>query len=329
MSNHIAVQTRGQKIGQLAALFALMLFGFVLVVDGIFLWAFGEDFFSTGNLTFITALVMTIGACSLYQFHRLSGSGARVARALGGHPVALESEVEQEKILGDIATEVAVAAGIKMPKLFVLEGDDQINAFAAGSSKHGTAIAVTQGALDKLSRSELQGLVAHEMAHLRHQDVAQTRWLAAGIFGLLCFAMLGGGVLLLASKVSDSASKEGGAAGLVISLVGLAITALGLIGWLAAVILEAATSRQMEYRADADAVRMVSDSAGLVGVLVKIGQESNEFPNSFQSMLDTTNPMFFRSGAKGFWFNSHPPLLDRIRVLDPAKAAELQAMMDE
>ena len=83
----------------------------------------------------------------------------------------------------------------------------------------------------------------------------------------------------------------------------------------------------MEFRADADAARMLSDSAGLVGALVKLGQESKAFPREASGWLGASNPMFFNVAAKRYWFDTHPPLLARIRALDPARAAELQTMM--
>ena len=91
--------------------------------------------------------------------------------------------------------------------------------------------------------------------------------------------------------------------------------------------LDAATSREMEFRADAVAVRMLSDSAGLVGAFVKLGQESKALPVEASGWLLASNPMFFNVAAKRYWFDSHPSLLERMRPLDQSKAGELQTMM--
>lgn len=326
MTNPIVVAHRSQRVERLAMALALLLWGFVLTVDLLAVWLLDMEFTSYGNLKFVLFLVFAISACGLYQYRRLSGSGEKVARVLGADLVSLEPKDEAWKRYRNVATEVAIAAGVRMPMLFVMKRSPEINAFAAGRPELGTAIAVTQGALDKLTRDELQGLVAHEMAHLKHQDIDQTRWLAAGLFGLVCFALFGGIILLVAGKAAGG-SKEGAGAAIALGMIGLVIAALGAMGWFAAAVIDSAASREMEFRADADAVRMVSNSDGLVGVLIKISQETSAFPSDIGDLVQSVNPMFFRSGATGFSFSTHPPLLDRIRALDPGKAAELQMMM--
>ena len=128
-------------------------------------------------------------------------------------------------------------------------------------------------------------------------------------------------------RYRSTRTKEGGFGALLLGAVGIGMLVTGALGWLAAAVLDAATSREMEFRADADAARMLSDSSSLVGALVKLGQEVKEFPAEASGWLRASNPMFFNVAAKRYWFDTHPPLLERIRVLDPSKAAELQTMM--
>ena len=327
MTNHIVVTAHGQRARRFALVFALTLTGFVIGVDLVVLWLGDGQFSSVSNIKFLLFLAAFIGACGLFQLHQLSGDGARVAKLLGGSLVVLEPSNAALRQFRNVATETAIAAAIPMPKLFVTEGDSRINAFAAGTGDKGTAVAVSAGALKKLSRAELQGVVAHEMAHLRHGDVALSRLLASGLFGLLCFTLLGKVLLAGAAASGGTKSKEGAGGALLLGAVGLGLLETGALGWLAAAVLDAATSREMEFRADADAVRMLSDSAGLVGALVKLGQESKAFPAEASGWLRASNPMFFNVAVKRHWFDTHPPLLDRIRALDPSKSAELQTMM--
>lgn len=327
MTNHIVVTSHGQQARRFALLFALTVTGFVIGVDLLVLWVDGMTLASVDNLKFVLFLVAFIGACGMFQLHRLTGNGARVAKLLGGSVVVLEPVDEAWRAFRNVATETAIAAAIPMPKLFVIEGDQAINAFAAGTADKGTAVAVSAGALKKLSRAELQGVVAHEMAHLRHQDVALSRLLASGLFGLLCFTLLGKVLLAGAAASGSTRTKEGGFGAFLLGAVGLGMLVTGALGWLAAAMLDAATSREMEFRADADAARMLSDSSGLVGALVKLGQESKEFPPEASGWLRASNPMFFNVAARRYWFDTHPPLMERIRALDPSKAAELQTMM--
>jgi Zn-dependent protease with chaperone function len=327
MTNHIVVSSRGQRARRFALVFAVILLGFVLGVDLFVLWLGDGTFASVGNFKLVAFLAAFICACGLFQLHRLSGDGARVAKLLGGTLVVLEPADSSLRQFRNVATETAIAAGIPMPKLFVIQGDVCINAFAAGTAGHGTAVAVSAGALKKLSRAELQGVVAHEMAHLRHEDVALSRLLASGLFGLLCFTLLGKLLLAGAAASGSTRTKEGGGGALLLGAIGLGMLVTGALGWVAAAVLDAATSREMEFRADADAARMLSDSTGLVGALVKLGQESKAFPAEASGWLRASNPMFFNVAAKRYWFDTHPPLLDRIRALDSARAAELQTMM--
>lgn len=327
MTNHIVVTSHGSRARRFVLAFVLGFASFVIGIDLFLVWLGNGTIFSIGNLKFLFVLSALIGACGLFQARRLSGDGADVAKLLGGTMVPLEPTRKDLRQFRDVATETAIAAGISMPKLFVIEGDESINAFAAGTYEKAAAVAVSAGALKKLNRTELQGVVAHEMAHLRHKDVALSRWLASGLFALLCFSLLGKFLMTGAAAFGSTKTKEGAGGALMLGAVGLGMMVTGSLGWLAAAILDAATSREMEFRADADAVRMLSDSAGLVGALVKLGQESQEFPAGGSGWMQASNPMFFSVAAKRYWFDTHPPLMERIRALDASKAAELKAMM--
>jgi len=330
MTNHITVESHRVRIRRLFLVSHLFIVGFLLALDFGMLWLVvtPSAFMETPNLVFLGGLFAIVVGGGFYQLHKLRGDGAKVAKLLGGTLVVLNPRKTNLRVFRNVATETAIAAGIPMPRLFVLESDRGINAFAAGTLEEGTAVCVSAGALERLSRNELQGVIAHEMAHLRHDDVAVSRMLAAGVFGLMCISLLGYSIVHagLAAEASNRRKKDQGG-GVLIALAGFGVAVVGAVGWLSAQVLDACTSREMELRADADAARMLSDSSGLVGALVKLGIESKEFPQEASEWLKPHNPMYFREGAKAYWFDTHPPLLDRIRALDPAKAAELVTEM--
>ena len=330
MTNHITIESHRIRIRRLFLLSHLFIVGFLLALDFAMLWLVAEpsDFLTEGNLLFLVMLFAIIVGGGLYQLLRLRGDGAKVAKLLGGTLVVLEPQDPMLRIFRNVATETAIAAAIPMPRLFVLKSDRGINAFAAGTLEEGTAVCVSAGALERLNRNELQGVVAHEMAHLRHGDVAISRMLAAGVFGLMCVSLLGYSIVHagLAAEASNRSKKnEGG--GALLALAGFGVAIVGAVGWLSAQVLDACTSREMEFRADADAARMLSDSSGLVGALVKLGIESKDFPKEAAGWLKPHNPMCLADGATASWFDTHPPLLERIRALDRAKAAELVTEM--
>lgn len=328
MTTHIVVENHGNRARRFAAYFTFSLVSFFLGIDVLVLWMTGGSFASHNNAVFMIWLVGLVGAVGIFQLYRLAGDGPKVAGLLGGTLVVLEPAHAQLKQFRNVATEAAIAAALPMPQLFVLEHEQRINAFAAGPAGGKTVICVSEGALRKLTREELQGVVAHEMAHLKFDDVALSKVLASGLFGLLCFTLLGKLLLLAAAVGGATRTKEGAGAGLLLAVLGLAMLVTGWIGYIAAGILDAAVSREMEFRADAEAVRMLSTSEGLIGALVKLGQQSGEFADdSLSDRLRASNPMFFGAATKRYWFDTHPPLLTRIRALNPARAAELETIM--
>lgn len=330
MTNHVTIESHRVRIRRLFLVSNVFIIGFILAVDFGVLWLVSQpsDFLANTNLMFLGLLFTIIAGGGLYQLFRLRGDGANVAKLLGGTLVVLQPKDPKLQVFRNVATETAIAAGIPMPRLFVLTSDKRINAFAAGTLQEGAAICVSAGALERLDRNELQGVVAHEMAHLRHGDVAISRMLAAGVFGLMCISLLGYSIAHagLTAEASNRSKKDQGG-GVMLALAGIGVVVVGAVGWLCAQVLDACTSRQMEYRADADAARMLCDSSGLVGALVKIGIDARELPAEAADWLKPHNPMFFNDAVKAYWFDTHPPLLDRIRALDPARAAELTTEM--
>ncbi len=255
-----------------------------------------------------TLLVMgVLGLASLYKSMELRGGGGVVARSLGGVLVSGDTTDLKRKRLLNVVEEMAIASGVPMPEVYVLEQEPAINAFAAGHTAANAAITVTQGALDRLSRDELQGVIGHEFSHILNGDMRLNVQLMGWLFGLFVIALIGRMIL----EVSPRNRRSSG--GLV--AVGFAVMVLGYIGLLAGRILQAAVSRQRERLADASGVQFTRNPQGLKGALVKIAA----LPEGSQLVAadaEQAAHMFFADGLSRV-FATHPPLLERIRELDP------------
>lgn len=277
-----------------------------------------------------TVVVLTgiIGAMLVRQM-QLSEGGAAVARMLGGEVVdagLLNSErfcarfqlpkAKLQQAL-NIVEEMAIAAGVPPPPLYLMSSSG-INAFAAGYDSDDAVIGLTTGAIEHLSRDELQGVVAHEFSHIFNGDMRLNIRLMAMIFSLTCIYELG--QLLLRGRDS---SREGAA----VAGFGLGLISIGAVGVFFASLLRAAVSRQREYLADSSAVQYTRNPYGIAGALYKIGQlgskvqmvQAQEAGHFFLSDVRLTSFNF-----SSFWA-SHPPLDARIQALLPGWTPE-QAM---
>ncbi len=273
--------------------------------------------------------VLVIGGGSLVRTVQLSfGGGKSVAESLGGvllHPGG-DLDPTQRRLL-NIVEEIALAAGISVPPVYLLE-ESGINAFAAGYSPSDAVIGVTRGCIETLSRDELQGVIAHEYSHILNGDMRLNIRLMGLIFGLVVLSFFGeilvrllGNVRMSSGSNSSSGKGKDGAAGLVFGLFlfGIALWILGLVGTFFARLIQAAISRQREFLADASAVQFTRNPDGIAGALKKIGGFADH--GVIRSAEATeVNHMFFACGLKRSSFlslDSHPPLRERIRRIDP------------
>src|ERR1700730_12922263 len=261
-----------------------------------------------GVALFSTLLVMgVLGLASLYKSMELRGGGGVVARSLGGGLVAQDTTDLQRKRLLNVVSEMAIASGVPMPEVYVLEQEAAINAFAAGHSPANAAVTVTQGALDRLNRDQLQGVIGHEFSHILNGDMRLNVQLMGWVFGLFVVALIGRLVLNFSPR-----SRRGNNG---IVALGFAVMVLGYVGLFFGRLLQAAVSRQRERLADASGVQFTRNPQGLKEALVKIAAAPDG------SVLTTPHAeqaahMFFAEGLNRF-FATHPPILERIRELDP------------
>ena len=258
-----------------------------------------------------------IALASLYRVVSLRGGGARIARELGANPLSPDAVDPLRRRLRNVVEEMAIASGVPVPEIYVLEQEAGINAFAAGYLPEDAVVAVTRGALEQLSREELQGVVGHEFSHILNGDMRLNLRMLGPLFGITLLGLLGRSLLrnLRLQRSLGSSRRSSGALPVILVAAGLMV--VGWVGVAAARMIKAGVSRQREYLADASAVQFTRQPEGIAGALKKIGgvEEQSWFTRADS---EEVNHMLFATGAplRG-WFATHPPLDQRIRRLEP------------
>jgi len=263
---------------------------------------------------FLGAAVGTLAVIAMgsgFKTLELSQGGSTVATMLGGRLVAPTTSDPDERKLRNVVEEMAIAAGVPVPQIYLLPGEQGINAFAAGHSTSDAVVAVTAGAVRILTRDELQGVIGHEFSHILNGDMRLNLRLMGIIFGILCLAVIGRVLLYTRSRSSKDKSP--------LPLLGLALIVIGWVGVLFGRLIQAAVSRQREFLADASAVQFTRNPAGLAGALKKIGGLDLGSKLEAAHAAEASH-MFFGNGMGESFFHlmdTHPPLAERIRAIDP------------
>lgn len=253
---------------------------------------------------------------SLYKTSALSAGGGKVATDMGGTLVPADVQDPLRRRLRNVVEEIAIASGVPVPEIYVLEQEQGINAFAAGYTSSDAAVAVTRGTLETLNRNELQGVIAHEFSHILNGDMKLNIRLMGVLFGIMALGLIGRLIIRGGYHTSIVSSRRDRGAPAILA-IGLGLTVLGAIGVFFARMIKAGVSRQREFLADASAVQFTRRSDGIAGALKKIGGYAAG------SALTATDPeevshMLFGSGAAlSGLFATHPPLEKRIQALDP------------
>ena len=258
-----------------------------------------------------------IGGGTAFRTSQLSRGGTSVAELLGGRRVEPDTRDEGELRLLNVVEEMSIASGLPVPAVFVLDGEAGINAFAAGHTSSDAAVAVTRGALDSLTRDELQGVVAHEFSHILNGDMRLNLRLMGLLFGILLLSVVGRGILRggMMGRGRRSGGKGGGGQ---VALVGVVLIVLGYLGVVFGRLIQAAVSRQREFLADAAAVEFTRNPAGLAGALRRIGAAGGSRIQNHHAQ--EAGHLFFAGGTGKALLrltSTHPPLEERIRRLDP------------
>jgi Zn-dependent protease with chaperone function len=306
---------------RLVVLFLLAVIGIVLAIDLAVALAFNAFHAEPSRLWSLLvgcslAVAVAIALASLVRTAALRGGGGRVARELGGQLVPPDTTDPRLRRLRNVVEEMAIAAGTPVPEVYVLWNEPAINAFAAGWSTSDAAVAVTQGALERLNRDELQGVIAHEFSHVVNGDMRLNIRLIGLLFGILFLAVIGR-TLLQGSFWAGAGRRGRDGSNNPLPLIGFALLAAGGIGVLVGRLIQASVSRQREYLADTSAVQFTRQTKGIAGALKKIGGLADGSKLA-SPKRDEVGHMLFGSGAGlGAWFATHPPLLARIKALEP------------
>ena len=261
-----------------------------------------------GGLIF---LVLTFMAASVQYLFFLNNGGGYVALSMGGRLADAAADLREAQLL-NIVHECAVASSLPVPKTYVIDAE-QINAFAAGLFPEDMVIAVTKGALEQLSRAELQGVVAHEFGHIRNADTKIGLRLAAMLMGFYFIFYIALRLFAASARVRSRGSRQSEKKPVL--WVALVFALAGVIGWLFGSMLKAAVSRQREYLADASSVQYTRNPKGLADALRKIlHEETKDMPKSGMAYshlyLDDHHSL-------SSLFATHPPLKKRIEAIDP------------
>ena len=311
---------------RLTVLFILAVLAIVVAIDGVLLLVVGlgslepesaslsPGFRIRENLPLLAggaiATLAVIALASLFRIASLRSGGGQVARQLGGTLVESDSRDAKRRRLRNVVEEIALASGVPVPEIYVLEQESGINAFAAGYTPSDAAVAVTRGALEKLDRNELQGVIAHEFSHILNGDMRINIRLMGTLFGILLLALIGRRVLIHARF---GRSDKNGAA---VMLVAFGLMAVGYIGLFFGRWIKAAVSRQREYLADASAIQFTRDPQSIGGALKKIAVYSDA--SYLNADTEEVGHMLFGSGQAMRLFSTHPPLNERITRIDPS-----------
>ena len=262
-----------------------------------------------------------MGTGSLFKTIQLSGGGSVVARDMGARQIDAHTTDTDERRYVNVVEEMAIASGVPVPEIWIMDDELGINAFAAGTEPGNAVVAVTRGCIQRLTRDELQGVIAHEFSHILNGDMRLNMRLMGLLFGILMISMIGKVLfhtLRFMPMRSSRNDKNGGAAGIMIALflAGIGLMIVGSLGVFFGRLIQAAISRQREYLADASAVQFTRNPEGISGALKKIGGQ--EYGSKIESpkAAEASHLFFADGGMFSYGLATHPPLDVRIRAIE-------------
>jgi Zn-dependent protease with chaperone function len=285
-------------------------------------WKDIPELMDSGRSARIAAIVSSVilsGFCLARAVTLRRGVAAQL-RKLGGRRVTADSAIPALRQLYNIVEEMAIASGMPVPDVYVLD-EDGINACAFGLNPQTTCIAVTQGAVQRLNREQQQAIVAHEFSHLLYGDFMLNTRLLVGLAGLFGVARVG--YLLIFSTMGPR--REGlrfggiGFRTLPLFLLGWGFILVGSVGTFCGKLLQAAVSRQRKYLADASAVQFTRNPPAVAGALKTLGTRSYRGHVRRPGFIECAHMMFANAQVVQVTglFSTHPPLADRIRRVEP------------
>ncbi|MFB3891155.1 MAG: zinc metalloprotease HtpX [Phycisphaerae bacterium] len=285
----------------LIIVFTLFFIGLGLLIGAV--WGGGQAAFSITVAVVAAVIAFIITLASYYGGPSLLLSMSR----------AREITHDDDPQLFNVVEELSIAGGMPMPRVFIID-EPAMNAFATGRNPQNAAVAITSGLRTRLKRDELQGVMAHELSHVRNYDILFSMLVAVmvGVIVMMCDVFLrsmwwGGG------RRSRSREREGGGGGIQIIFMVVALV-LAIIAPILAKVIEMALSRQREYMADAGSVELTRNPQGLIGALEKLAgdQEVLQVANRATAGLYFVHPIKRFEGGQSSMFDSHPAIQDRI-----------------
>lgn len=306
-------QERARKrTGVLVLLFVVAVVATVAVLNVIAAMIFvrsGEQLLPVLGLTTL-AVLATIAVGAMVKTAQMASGGRAVAEALGGRLLTPAGADADERRALNVVEEMAIASGLPVPAVYVLQ-DASINAFAAGRTPQDSVIGLTDGCMRRLTRDELQGVVAHEFSHIFHRDTTLNMRLVGWLGGILALSLIGRAILR-GSRYSSRKNNGGPMA------VGLALFVVGIVGYFFGRLIQSAVSRQREFLADASAVQYTRNPDGLAGALERISRgvgSQLEAPRTAEF-----SHFLFAEGLTSM-FATHPPIAERVRRIRGLGAA--------
>ncbi|MCI1858978.1 MAG: zinc metalloprotease HtpX [Sporolactobacillus sp.] len=253
----------------------------------------------------VAGIVIAAVILAFYVPMTFASAKAEVIGMAGAH----EIHKADQPMLFDIVEELALAANVPMPKVYVVD-DPSPNAFATGLKPDSSAIAFTSGLLERLNREEISGVAAHEFSHIRNYDIRLMTLCIALVGVIIVVADLGQRMLFWGGGRSHRRNND--KSNPILMVVALVLI---ILAPLAAQFVQLAVSRNREYLADASAVELTHDPQGLINALVKISDNTE----GMKHVKKATAPMYIASpfGSKraSNWFSTHPPIESRIERL--------------
>jgi len=280
------------------------------------------DWFSDGVVYYISlATCLLILSGSVFRWLKLKSGGHAVAAMVGAKRIDLHTSDDKQRQLINIVEEMSIASGVPIPALYVLDNEAGINAFVAGYLPTEAVMVVTAGAINNFSRNEMQGVVAHEYSHILNGDMQINIRLMSMLAGILMISSLGH--LLMRGGHRSYRSKESSG----LAVLGFLFLLVGYIGVFFGRLIKAAVSRQREYLADAASVQFTRNPEGISSALNRIRELSAGSYMKSAYAEDMSHMCF----AQAFnmlvtnWMATHPPLMDRIKRIDPSYVARIKA----
>ncbi|MEM1026452.1 MAG: M48 family metallopeptidase [Planctomycetota bacterium] len=339
-----------RNTGKLIALFFAAILGITALVWGLVViilfvagnsdeasFVMGEGGLGAENFPWLTSFAGTflgvgvlVGGASLTKIAQLRGGGGKVvAESLGGAPISPNTTDPDERKVLNVVEEMAIASGLPVPPVYLMDREMGINAFAAGYRPENAVIGVTRGCVESLTRDELQGVMAHEFAHILNGDMRINIKLMGTIFGIVVLTVIGRMVMnaaIMSGSFPRNRNQEAGGR-IAMVTIGVGLVIIGSVGVVFGRLIQSAVSRQREFLADASAVQFTRNPDGIGNALRRIGgavygQSRGAGPRGTEiksAHAEEAAHIFFGNAVSSLRgaFATHPPLEQRIQRVLP------------